>query len=286
MSATATAQTCAADATVRNRTLLLVDDEENIIGALRRALRREGYTILSACSGADGLACLREHAVDVIVSDQRMPGMTGVEFLREVKTAYPETVRIVLSGYTELRSITDAINEGAIYKFLTKPWDDDQIRANIAEAFHHKELADENRRLAEALARSNAELGLANERLQQLLASKEQELVLDEAALNVAREVLHTIPVPILGIDEEGVIVFVNASAEQTLACNQPLLCSRYVDVLPDALAQVIATAGTATAQVVLARQRFQAICRDMNTTSQARGRLLILMPDAGVPPP
>ncbi|MES2091380.1 MAG: EAL domain-containing protein, partial [Pseudomonadota bacterium] len=108
------------------RTLLLVDDEENIVASLRRLLRRDGYHIVVAYSGAEGLQRLAEQEVDVIVSDQRMPGMTGVEFLRRAKELYPGTMRIVLSGYTELQSITDAINEGSIYKFLTKPWDDER----------------------------------------------------------------------------------------------------------------------------------------------------------------
>ena len=112
----------------RMRTLLLVDDEENILAAMRRVLRREGYRILTAGSGQEGLELLAANPVDVIVSDQRMPNMSGVEFLRQARAMYPETVRIVLSGYTELQSITDAINEGAIYKFLTKPWEDELIR--------------------------------------------------------------------------------------------------------------------------------------------------------------
>jgi CheY-like chemotaxis protein len=93
----------------QQRTLLLVDDEDSIVSALRRLLRRDGYHIVTANSGAQGLQRLAENSVDVIVSDQRMPGMTGVEFLRRAKELYPDTVRMVLSGYTELQSITDAI---------------------------------------------------------------------------------------------------------------------------------------------------------------------------------
>jgi CheY-like chemotaxis protein len=104
----------------RKRTLLLVDDEQNIVSSLRRLFRRDGYDIVTANSGAEGLQRLAEVNIDVIVSDQRMPGMTGVEFLRRAKELYPDTVRMVLSGYTELQSITDAVNEGAIYKFPTK----------------------------------------------------------------------------------------------------------------------------------------------------------------------
>jgi diguanylate cyclase (GGDEF)-like protein len=125
----------------RSHTLLLVDDEDNILSALKRLLRRDGYQIIVANSAAEGLQRLVDHEVDVIISDQRMPGMTGVEFLRRAKALYPDTVRMVLSGYTELQSIIDAVNEGAIYKFLTKPWDDERLRGHVAEAFRHKDLA-------------------------------------------------------------------------------------------------------------------------------------------------
>ena len=130
----------------QSRTLLLVDDEANILSSLKRLLRIDGYQILTAPSAEQGLELLASHRVDVIVSDQRMPGMSGVEFLRRVKVLHPETIRLVLSGYTDLQTVTDAINEGAIYKFLTKPWDDSHLRANIQEAFRTKEMADENRR--------------------------------------------------------------------------------------------------------------------------------------------
>ena len=130
----------------RSRTLLLVDDEANVLSSLKRLLRQDGYTILSASGAEQGLELLAIHPVDVVVSDQRMPGMSGIEFLRRIKTLHPETVRLVLSGYTDLQVVTDAINEGAIYKFLTKPWDDDILRAHIKEAFIKKGIADENRR--------------------------------------------------------------------------------------------------------------------------------------------
>lgn len=130
------------------RHLLLVDDEEGILLALRRMLRRDGYEIHLASSGEEGLAILEREPIGVIVSDQRMPGMCGSEFLGKVHARYPETVRIVLSGYTELDTITNAINQGAIYKFLTKPWDDELLRGHIAEAFSRYEMKHENARLA------------------------------------------------------------------------------------------------------------------------------------------
>jgi len=116
-------------------TLLLVDDEENILRALSRALRRDGYRILTAMGAREGFELLAKNEVQVIISDQRMPDISGTEFLSQVKEMYPETVRIVLSGYTDLEAVTDAINRGAIYKFLTKPWNDGELRTQVREAF-------------------------------------------------------------------------------------------------------------------------------------------------------
>ena len=123
------------------QTLLLLDDEENILRALARVLRRDGYKILTATCAQDAFELLAQNNVQVILSDQRMPEMNGTEFLSRVKDLYPNTIRIVLSGYTDLKSVTDAINEGAIYKFLTKPWDDDQLRQSIAQSFREFVIA-------------------------------------------------------------------------------------------------------------------------------------------------
>lgn len=117
------------------RTLLLVDDEENILRALTRLLRDDGYRILTATSATRALEILAQQDVQVIVSDQRMPQVSGTEFLSKVKAIYPTTIRIMLSGYSDAGTMTDAINRGVIYKFLTKPWDSDDIRLQVREAF-------------------------------------------------------------------------------------------------------------------------------------------------------
>jgi EAL domain-containing protein (putative c-di-GMP-specific phosphodiesterase class I)/FixJ family two-component response regulator len=116
-------------------TLLLVDDEPNILRALERVFQDEGYHILTATSGEEGLNLLTRFSVQVIISDQRMPNMTGSEFLTQVKKHYPKIIRIILSGYSDFEAIKEAINEGAIYKFLVKPWDDDLLRKEIHDAF-------------------------------------------------------------------------------------------------------------------------------------------------------
>ncbi|WP_189609163.1 EAL domain-containing protein [Saccharospirillum salsuginis] len=118
-----------------SRCLLILDDDEFILKSLSRALRGEGYQVLLANKADDAFRMLAQVDVQVILSDQRMPEMSGTEFFKRVKSLYPETVRIILSGYTDLQSVTDAINQGAIYKFLTKPWDDDELRQIISDAF-------------------------------------------------------------------------------------------------------------------------------------------------------
>jgi diguanylate cyclase (GGDEF)-like protein/PAS domain S-box-containing protein len=119
------------------QTLLIVDDDVNVLSSLHRLFRRDGYRILTAASPSEGFDLLALHPVQVIVCDQRMPNMSGTEFLSKVKDMYPETIRIILSGYTGLEAMLDSINRGAIYRFYTKPWDDIQLRDNIRLAFHH-----------------------------------------------------------------------------------------------------------------------------------------------------
>jgi response regulator RpfG family c-di-GMP phosphodiesterase len=120
--------------------LLLVDDEINVLALLRQLLHQEEYHILTASSAADGFKLLALNEVQVILCDQRMPDMSGTEFLSTVRELYPDTIRIVLSGNTDLESIMNAINLGAIYRFYTKPWDDKLVRENIREAFKHYSL--------------------------------------------------------------------------------------------------------------------------------------------------
>jgi diguanylate cyclase len=127
-------------ATSPERTLLLLDDEENVLRSLVRLFRRDGYQILTASSVREAFDLLASQSVQVIVSDQRMADMDGTEFLTRVRDLYPDTIRMVLSGYTDLATITEAINRGAIYRFLTKPWDDDALRQHIRDAFRAYEL--------------------------------------------------------------------------------------------------------------------------------------------------
>ncbi|TRZ94591.1 MAG: EAL domain-containing protein [Rhodocyclaceae bacterium] len=123
------------------RVLLLVDDEANVLAALKRLLRRDGYRILTAASAEEGLELLAQHEVGVLLSDQRMPGLSGTEFLSRVKVMYPRTIRLILSGYTDVDSITESVNKGEVYRFLTKPWEDEPLREVLKEAFMHYETS-------------------------------------------------------------------------------------------------------------------------------------------------
>jgi diguanylate cyclase (GGDEF)-like protein/PAS domain S-box-containing protein len=270
----------------RRRTLLLVDDEENVVAALKRLLRRDGYHIVTAHSGAEGLQRLAEVEVDVIVSDQRMPGMTGVEFLRRAKALYPDTVRMVLSGYTELQSITDAVNEGAIYKFLTKPWDDERLRAHIEEAFRQKGMADENRRLNRELHQANGELAHVNERLQRLLALQREQTSLEEGRAAGAREVLENLPAPVIGFDTDGLIAFVNRDAQVLLPPGAALLGREAQEALPPALCALWRRGDGIYRNVDLAGHRYRAACRVISGGSHSRGKLLLMTPVSAEPPP
>lgn len=263
----------------RQRTLLIVDDEENIVSSLKRLLRRDGYHIVTANSGPQGLQCLAQFDVDVIISDQRMPGMTGVEFLRRTKELYPDTIRMVLSGYTELQSITDAINEGAIYKFLTKPWDDERVRAHIQEAFRQKEMADENRRLDRQVQEANQELAEVNRRLSQALASQRDRIFREETSLTVAREMLENIPASIIGLDADGMIAFMNADAEILFEGTSVLLGMHIDDVqLPD-LARLWHLSDGQYTDIHIQGMFMRSICRPMNGGKQSRGSLMVLTP-------
>ncbi|HEX9022807.1 MAG TPA: response regulator [Geobacteraceae bacterium] len=127
--------------------ILIVDDEPNVISALQRTLFDEQYEILSAASGEEGLAVLKEHRVKVVISDERMPGMDGADFLSIVQNRYPETVRIMLTGYASVDAAMKAVNDGGVYRFFVKPWNDLELLLALRTAIEKFDLETENRRL-------------------------------------------------------------------------------------------------------------------------------------------
>jgi diguanylate cyclase (GGDEF)-like protein/PAS domain S-box-containing protein len=263
----------------RERTLLLVDDEPNILAALRRQMRSFGCRVLTAPGGREGLALLETEEVDVIVSDQRMPGMTGVEFLRAVKNSHPQTVRMVLSGFTELQSVTDAVNEGAIYKFLTKPWDDTQLRAHIMEAFRHKEMEDENRRLGLELRAANHGLATANRQLEELLQQQREQMRRDNISLDIVREALQQVPLAIVGLDLEGVVAFANVAAQELFREHGLLLGSMADEFMPAVLEALRGVPDGQPCWEVVAGAAYRIVAHSMGHGTRSRGRLLTFIP-------
>lgn len=156
--------------------LLFVDDEENILSSLTRLFRREGYGIFTATSGAAGLEILKQQKISLILSDQRMPEMIGAEFLRLSREIVPDAVRIMLTGHSDINAAMEAINNGGVYRFITKPWDDEEIKLTVRDALRNYELVHENMELLELTRRQNAELKDLNQNLEKKVEERTTEV--------------------------------------------------------------------------------------------------------------
>lgn len=174
-------------------TLLFVDDEVNILGALKRLFRPLGYTILTAESGAEALALLEKQSVDLVVSDMRMPQMSGDELLEHVRRQWPEVVRILLTGYADLGATIAAINRGEIYRYIAKPWDDNDIVIVVRDALERKRLLEEKHRLEVLTQRQNEELKSLNAHLEDKVRERTEQL--DAALARLRKDYFATIQV-------------------------------------------------------------------------------------------
>ncbi|MDP6978198.1 MAG: response regulator [Myxococcota bacterium] len=163
--------------------VLFVDDEPNILRAIQRLLRGEPWRVLTASDPNEALDIMRRTPAQVVVTDQRMPAMSGVDFLSKVREQHGDVIRMMLTGYTEMTIAVDAINKGEIYRLITKPWNDDELRATLRQAFDHHDLKSEIKRLNTVSREQNFKLqdmnrnleGKVRERTKQL-AQKNQEL--------------------------------------------------------------------------------------------------------------
>ncbi|BBO82911.1 hypothetical protein DSCO28_34770 [Desulfosarcina ovata subsp. sediminis] len=202
-------------------TVLCVDDEPNILNALKRLLRKEEYRLLTGNSGREGLEILSANEVHIVISDQRMPEMNGTEFLKEVRAGYPNILRIILTGYTDVDTITEAINEGHIYKFFLKPWNDQNLKLEIRQALEQYDLIQANKRLNEQLYEQNEALKKMNENLESIVQERTHSLKIQNQALQVSHAILEDLPLPILGISSEMLVVMVNKAARQQMGEKQ-----------------------------------------------------------------
>ena len=176
-----------------NRIILCVDDEREILSALRRFLRQKAGRILTANSGEEGLELLEAHSPGVIVSDLRMPGMNGAEFLNHVLKFAPHTFRILLSGHADMEAAISAFNKGEIHRYLLKPWDPAKLGHAIEQGFEHHQLIQANLALTDSLSEKNQELEDLNAKLEQ-------------KTINLTEQLLHSERLSVLGRLAAGII--------------------------------------------------------------------------------
>ena len=173
---TSTSTSTSASTAAAPPTILCVDDEPNILSSLRRLFRPHGYRVLTADGGAAGLALLESETVDLVISDMRMPHMDGAQFLAQVRQRWPGTIRLLLTGYADIQSILDAINQGEIYRYVTKPWDENDIVLVVRHALERRALEQEKLRLEALTASQNVELQALNASLEAKVATRTQQL--------------------------------------------------------------------------------------------------------------
>lgn len=167
--------------------ILFVDDEENVLRSLKRLFLDEPYEIYTALSGREALDLMKGHDLAVIVSDQRMPEMSGSEFLRQAKEIQPDAIRIVLTGYADVEAAINAINQGGAYRYITKPWSDPDLILIIRDATETYRLKQENKYLTDLTRRQNEELKGWNSQLEAMV----QEQTLDIQNKNKELEALN-----------------------------------------------------------------------------------------------
>lgn len=174
----------------KSTTLLFVDDERNILSSLKRLFRPLNYRIFLANSGAEGLEIMNNEQVDLVISDMRMPEMDGAEFLEKVSTTWPDTVRLLLTGYADMSSTIAAINKGKITQYISKPWDDNDIKITVQQALKFKLLEAERDELLEITRKQNEELLEFNTNLEGLVEARTQELEQTMGMLDSAYQTL------------------------------------------------------------------------------------------------
>ena len=170
--------------------VLLVDDEESILNSLRRLLRSQPYDVLLATSGAQALEILTQQPVDLVMSDARMPNMDGATLLAHVHELYPATTRIMLTGYADPAAIIKAINEGRINRYISKPWNDDEMLVTLRQALEHQHSERERQRLEQLAQVQNDQLKLLNSTLEKHVAARTAELQQTADMLDLAYEEL------------------------------------------------------------------------------------------------
>lgn len=194
--------------------ILCVDDERNILKAFKRLFINDDYEIFTTTDPDEGIEILKKISpLQIVISDFRMPNKNGIDFLKEVCMQWPDTVRIMLSGYADTAAVITAINEGQIYKFIPKPWNDNELKITISNAFERYFLYKKNMELTEELKKKNEELQRINNSLENIILERTSELTFQNKVLSISQNILYLLPIAILGIDTDGMIVQCNKKA-------------------------------------------------------------------------
>jgi signal transduction histidine kinase len=191
--------------------LLVIDDEPDLVQSVQDLLRRD-YKVLGATRASEGLEMIDRERVHIVMSDQRMPEMTGVEFLTRVKQTHPEAVRLLFTGYADLNAVIDAINEGNVYRYISKPWETEELKATLKQAYEHYQLQEERRLLLIEVQEANAQLEAANAELRRANDLK-------KAFIKVASHELRTPLTILLGLAEQMNVM--TAAHPDLLACSE-----------------------------------------------------------------
>ena len=235
--------------------ILCVDDEENVLKSLKRLFLDSEYEIFIAKSGEEGLELLRKTGhVQIVISDYRMPKMNGIDFLKEVYRYWPDTVRIVLSGYADTAAIIEAINIGHIYRFIPKPWNDDELKLAISNALDRYYIKEKNVMLTKELEEKNLELQKINSGLERVVEERTSDLMMQNKMLISSQNILDSLPVAVIGMDLEGQIVQSNKLGLELFIMEKGnIMGTHRMDSLPDeinAIAEDVFKQGKLSAQV------------------------------------
>ncbi len=247
--------------------LLLVDDEQNVLRALKRLLRDTNYEIFTATNGEEGLELFIKHEIQLVISDYRMPGMNGVDFLSRIRRKAPDTIRIILSGYADASVMMEAINDGQIYKFIPKPWNDHDLLTTIISAFEKYRLQNENTRLYYELSKKYEELTELNKTLEAKVTERTRDLETKNRALVVAQTILNYLPAGVIGIDNMGMIVYMNGAVGNFLASPNIQLGANAESVLDEILYEFLHNSlisGETMSGIFNDKAEFRLICRPL----------------------
>jgi response regulator RpfG family c-di-GMP phosphodiesterase len=198
---------------MNNTKILIVDDEKNILKSLQRMLRKEPYSVKTAATPFEAIEMCKKEDFHLIIGDYRMPGMNGTEMFYEINLINPDSVKIILSGYSDINVITEALNREYINKYILKPWNEENLKKEIDKSVSHINLIRTNKELHKKIIEQNEDLKKINQSLEDEIEKRTHKLKLKNSALLVSQNVLNTIPLPVIGIDTENMIVLTNEKA-------------------------------------------------------------------------